>query len=277
MTNAVLTMTDLGTNAHAAPIIGTVVGIFGLIVTIAYATLIAKHETKKGNGYVISGTDKAEDANDAGKKLPPFITSVLPLLLVVVIMFAFRDILPTVQCIILALICATVLCIAFNFKALQGNLLKTFTDGWWSSVTPMLFMGGVMGFGGIVQNAPAFQHFINFAEGISHTFNPYLSAAIAVNVVAAIVGTALGGIQIFASAMLPSYLGMDINPEAMHRIVVLGSTGIDTLPHNATFITMCVICGVKIKEAYFHVFAINVVLPLIMTGIAIVMALNGII
>ena len=73
------------------------------------------------------------------------------------------------------------------------------------------------------------------------TFNPYVSAAVAVNVVAGITGTALGGLQIFANSMLESYLNLGINPAAFHRLMVIACCGLDTLPHCATFITMCTV------------------------------------
>ena len=282
MTNAVLTMTDLGTTAHSAPIMGIIVGVVALVATGIYTMVMSGVEARKGNGYVAlqEGAAKGwtQSVETTGEKnLPPFWSSILPLLTVIVNMFILRNFLTTVQSIITALAIATILCGILNFNSLKGKFLENFTEGYWSSITPMMLMAGVTAFGTVVGSSPAFQIFVNFANSISEAFHPYISAAIAVNIVAAVTGTALGGLTVFANILLPEYLGMAINPDALHRIAVVASTGIDTLPHNATFIIYCAVCGVKISTAYKHVFLINVLLPIVMTALCIVLALNGIV
>ena len=276
-TNALLTMTALGTNAYAGPVMGLIAGAVGLVLATMYVTFAAKRETAKGNGYVVSGTDSETSFSSDGKSLPPFWSSVLPVIVVIAMMFFLKDIMTTSNCITTSLLIAMALVVLFNFKVMKGRVVKTFSDGLWSSVTALVLTGGVMGFAGVVQNAPGFQYFLNFAMGLSNTFNPYLSAAVAVNVVAGITGTALGGLQIFANSMLGSYLDLGINPEAFHRMMNIACCGLDTLPHCATFITMCAVCGVKVKEAYKHVFLLTVLIPMVMTALCIVMALVGIV
>jgi H+/gluconate symporter-like permease len=276
-TNALLTMTPLGTNAYAAPVMGLIAGAVGLALDSLYVTFATKWETAKGNGYVVSGTDSEASFSDDGKSLPPFWSSILPLVVVIVMMFFLKGVMTTANCITTSLLVAMALVVLFNFKAMKGRVTKTFSDGLWSSVTALVLTGGVMGFAGVVQNASGFQYFLNFAMGLSNTFNPYLSAAVAVNVVAGITGTALGGLQIFTNTMLNSYLGLGINPEAFHRLMVIACCGLDTLPHCATFITMCAVCGVKVRESYKHVFFLTVAIPLVMTALCIMMALAGIV
>ena len=192
-------------------------------------------------------------------------------------MFFLKEKMGTIDCINTSLLAAAVLVIVFNYSALKGKVLSTFCTGFWSSITALMLTGGVMGFAGVVQNAPGFQYFLDFAMGLSHTFNPYVSAAVAVNVVAGITGTALGGLQIFANSMLESYLNLGINPAAFHRLMVIACCGLDTLPHCATFITMCTVCGVTPKGSYKHVFPLTVIMPIFLTILCIIMALAGIV
>lgn len=63
-TNATLTQTALGTNAYAAPVMGIIACIVGLVIACAYVTYAAKKESAKGNGYVVSGTDLNAPEND---------------------------------------------------------------------------------------------------------------------------------------------------------------------------------------------------------------------
>ena len=141
----------------------------------------------------------------------------------------------------------------------------------------LLLTGGVMGFAGVVQAAPGFQYFVDFANGLTTAFNPYVSASVAVNVVAGITGTALGGLQIFADTMLPNYINLGINPEAFHRLMTIACCGLDTLPHCSTFILMCSVCGVTAKDSYKHVFPLTVVMPILLTVLCILMISVGII
>lgn len=275
-TNALLTMTALGTNAYAAPVMGIIACVVGLVLSGLYVTIIARRETARGNGYVISGTDSLEEMG-ADKVLPPFWSSILPLVVVIVMMFVLKSSMKAVDCITTSLLVAMLLVVIFNFKTMKGCITKTFTTGFWSSINPLLLTAGVMGFAGVVQAAPGFQFFVDFANSLTTTFNPYVSAAVAVNVVAGITGTALGGLQIFSNTMLQNYLNLGINSEAFHRLMVIACCGLDTLPHCATFISMAAVCGVTIKGSYKHVFPLTVIMPIFLTILCIIMALVGIV
>lgn len=234
-----------------------------------------------GVGYVVSGTDALDD--DEEKNLPPFWASIIPLLIVVFVMILLKNVMSATNSILTSLCIAIVACVVLNPKVFFGahkkhGVLKTFTTGMWSSCTSALLLtGGVMGFAGVVQAAPGFQYFVDFANGLTTAFNPYVSASVAVNVVAGITGTALGGLQIFADTMLPNYINLGINPEAFHRLMTIACCGLDTLPHCSTFILMCSVCGVTAKDSYKHVFPLTVVMPILLTVLCILMISVGII
>ena len=187
-------------------------------------------------------------------------------------MYTLKDYMSASNCITTSLLLAMALVAALNFSVMKGKVMKTFSDGMWASIPALVLTGGVMGFAGVVSEAPGFKYFVDFAMSLSNKYNPYVSAAFAVNIVAGITGTALGGLRIFANTMLGSYLQLDVNPEAFHRMMVIACTGLDTLPHCATFITMCTVCGVKISSSYKHVFALTVILPILLTILCIFLA-----
>lgn len=283
-TNALMTRPEfgLGVDAFSAPVMGIIVCIIGLVLSCAYVTWQAKRQNAKGVGYVVSGTDAKLEA-EGEKKLPPFATSIVPILAVIVVMIALKNVMGASDCICTALCVAMILTVILNPKVFFGadktaGVLKTFTTGMWSAcTTALLLTGGVMGFAGVVQAAPAFQNFINFAVSLSHTFNPYVSGIVAVNVVAGVTGAALSGLQIFCNTMLPEYIALGINPEAFHRLMTIACCGLDTLPHCSTFILMCSVCGVTAKDAYKHVFALTVVMPFILMAACLLCISVGII
>ncbi len=280
-TNALLARPEygLGVNAFSAPLMGIIACVVGTVIAGVYVTWQARRQTARGVGYVVSGTDAQEESD---KDLPPFLTSIVPLLIVVVVMILLKNIMSATDSILTSLCLAILASVILNPKVFFGadkkaSILKTFTSGMWSSCTSALLLtGGVMGFAGVVQAAPGFQYFVNFAMSLSNTFNPYVSASVAVNVVAGITGTALGGLQIFADSMLPNYIG-HVNPEAFHRLMTIACCGLDTLPHCSTFILMCSVCGVTAKDSYKHVFPLTVLMPILLTILCIILISVGII
>ena len=271
----------LGVNAFSAPVMGIIACVAGTVIAGVYVTWQARRQTALGVGYVVSGTDALETEDE--KDLPPFWSSIIPLLIVVLVMILLKDRMGATDSILTSLCVAIVASVVLNPKVFFGaskkeSILKTFTAGMWSSCTSALLLtGGVMGFAGVVQAAPGFQYFVDFAMGLSNTFNPYVSASVAVNVVAGITGTALGGLQIFADSMLPAYLAQGVNPEAFHRLLTIACCGLDTLPHCSTFILMCSVCGVTAKDSYKHVFPLTVIMPIFLTILCICMIMVGII
>ncbi len=282
-TNALLARPEygLGVDAFSAPVMGIIACIVGTVLAGIYVTWQARRQTALGVGYVVSGTDALDD--DEEKNLPPFWASIIPLLIVVFVMILLKNVMSATNSILTSLCIAIVACVVLNPKVFFGahkkhGVLKTFTTGMWSSCTSALLLtGGVMGFAGVVQAAPGFQYFVDFANGLTTAFNPYVSASVAVNVVAGITGTALGGLQIFADTMLPNYINLGINPEAFHRLLTIACCGLDTLPHCSTFILMCSVCGVTAKDSYKHVFPLTVVMPILLTVLCILMISVGII
>jgi H+/gluconate symporter-like permease len=54
-----------------------------------------------------------------------------------------------------------------------------------------------------------------------------------------------------------------ISPELLHRVAAIACGGLDSLPHNGAVITMLGICRLTHREAYFDMFMVSVVGPLL--------------
>ena len=113
--------------------------------------------------------------------------------------------------------------------------------------------------------------------GLSHTFNPTYPQPLPSTSLQVSPEQHLAVCRSSANSMLESYLNLGINPAAFHRLMVIACCGLDTLPHCATFITMCTVCGVTPKGSYKHVFPLTVIMPIFLTILCIIMALAGIV
>jgi H+/gluconate symporter-like permease len=264
----------LGTNAYAGPIVGTICAVVGTILASAYVL----HETKKlsagGEGFTASEEDKKLAAET---NLPSFATAIIPLLAVVVVMLLTKSIFTTMNAVNTSLTVGILLTLALNFKNTRNHMIKDIIDGLESSYGTLLATAALMGFGGVVQFAPAFQVFADFAHSLSGIFSPYIAAALSLNVFTGITATSLGGLTIFVNTMLQDFITPAVNLSGFHRILAIAAGGLDTLPHCAMVATMMLVCGVHYKQAYKHVFVLSVIIPLTLTALAIALVSAGIV
>ena len=65
-------------------------------------------------------------------------------------------------------------------------------------------------------------------------------------------------------------------PDIIHRISVMSSGGLDSLPHSSGTASALGVAQLTHKEGYMHVFWLNTVIPMIVTAIACVLASMGV-
>jgi H+/gluconate symporter-like permease len=106
---------------------------------------------------------------------------------------------------------------------------------------------------------------------------PLVSLAVAANVLAALTGSASGGLTIALGALGETYLRLaaeqGIDPALLHRIAVISAGTLDSLPHNGAVVMLLSVCGVTHRESYFDLFMVAIVGALI--ALAVVIALGS--
>jgi H+/gluconate symporter-like permease len=80
-------------------------------------------------------------------------------------------------------------------------------------------------------------------------------------------GSASGGLTIALDALGATYLRLavetGIDPALMHRIAVIGSGTLDSLPHNGAVVTLLAVCGSTHRKSYFDMVMANIVGPIL--------------
>lgn len=174
--------------------------------------------------------------------------------------------------VMVALLAAIVAVVAINFRSVP-ELRATMTAGANAAVLPIFSVASLVGFGAVVAAMPAFVDVRNWVLGIEG--GPLVSLAVATNILAALTGSASGGLTIALDALGPTYMkiaheiGMD--PALMHRVAVIGSGTLDSLPHNGAVVTLLSVCGVTHKEGYLDIVMAAVVGALIALAVVIVL------
>jgi H+/gluconate symporter-like permease len=90
---------------------------------------------------------------------------------------------------------------------------------------------------------------------------------VATNILAALTGSASGGMTIALDALGSTYMRIavdqGIDPGLMHRVAVIGSGTLDSLPHNGAVVTLLAVCGSTHRESYLDIVMVGIVGALI--------------
>jgi H+/gluconate symporter-like permease len=156
--------------------------------------------------------------------------------------------------VIVALISAIVVLIISNRQRLL-NLRESVAAGANASSLPILSVASLVGFGAVVAAMPVFSLVTEWVLSIQG--GPLVSLAVSTNILAALTGSASGGMTIALDALGASYLqlateiGMD--PALLHRVAVIGAGTLDSLPHNGAVVTLLTLCGTTHSKSYFDI------------------------
>src|SRR6516225_6306884 len=162
--------------------------------------------------------------------------------------------------VVVALAAAIVVVVLCNRRRLPA-LRQSVDAGANASALPALSVASLVGFGAVVAALPAFAAVRDWAVAIEG--GPLVSLAVATNVLAALTGSASGGLTIALDALGATYMelaaGKDIDPALMHRVAVIGSGTLDSLPHNGAVVTLLALCGLTHRESYFDIVMVGIV------------------
>jgi H+/gluconate symporter-like permease len=228
---------------------------------------------------------------------PSIVAALLPLIMVIVVILAMSlVVLPRldtsflaekpggatslsavggVWAVVVALFAAIVTLIAMNYRRLP-SLRASMDAGANASVLPAFSVASLVAFGAVIAALPAFalvRDWILSIEG-----GPLVSLAIATNILAALTGSASGGLTIALDALSKTYLRLasehGIDPALLHRVAVMSAGTLDSLPHNGAVVTLLAVRGVTHRDSYADIFVVAIVGALLALPTVIVLGSN---
>jgi H+/gluconate symporter-like permease len=156
-----------------------------------------------------------------------------------------------------AAIATVIVCNRSRFPSLRESM----DAGANASVLPAVSVASLVGFGAVIAALPAFEVVRDWVLGIEG--GPLVSLAVATNVLAALTGSASGGLTIALDALGQNYMAIaaqtGLSPALMHRVAVIGSGTLDILPHNGAVVTLLAVCGATHRESYFDIVMVGIV------------------
>lgn len=275
-----------GTTSWAAPVLGTLGGVFILILGMTYLEWRRRVAMRAGEGY---GTDlRNEPEPFRGDLLAHPLIAILPLVLVGVANFAFTKLIPdfygqtqsfvpavignpapvvqevskvaAIWAVQGALLVGILSVIAFAWKPVMASFAEGTKSAIGGALLASMNTASEYGFGAVIAALPGFLVVANALKAIP---DPLVNEAVSVTALAGITGSASGGMSIALAAMADSFIAnanaAGIPMEVLHRVASMASGGMDTLPHNGAVITLLAVTGLTHRQSYKDVFAITLI------------------
>jgi H+/gluconate symporter-like permease len=284
----IIPTTFFGTDAWAAPVLGCIGGAFVLLVGLGYVEWRCRVARRSGEGYGAEGTLVNEPQAFAGASVVSAWVALLPLLLVFVSNKAFTLWLPHVYgsevafmpsalghaepvlqavskiAALWAVEAALLLGILSVLLLAWRPVLSGFAESSRTAVSGALLAAmntaSEYGFGAVIAALPGFMVVANALGTIK---SPLLHEAVTITGLAAVTGSASGGMSLALAAMAPTYIAnaeaAGIPMEVLHRVAAMASGGMDSLPHNGAVITLLMVTGLTHRQAYKDIFAITLI------------------
>ncbi len=272
------------TDIYAAPILGTIGGLFILVAGVSYLQWRIRQAEAVGEGYGTGHTQEPEIISDeptvnaAVAIMPLFVVGIMNLVFTKLVFPTFypnptaevvlpglaKPITLTVKALIgiwsveVALVLGILTVVVFSFRNIAGKFAEGSKNAIAGSLLASMNTATEYGFGAVIAALPGF---IVIKEALQAIPNPLVNEAITVTTLAGITGSASGGMGIALAAMANQFIAAanaaHIPLEVLHRVAAMASGGMDTLPHNGAVITLLAVTGLTHRQSYKDIFAIT--------------------
>ena len=259
----------LGTTLFDAPILSIATGLVGIVMFVLYQNHLVKKARENGEGY--DGEKVAElDLENDDEDLPSFISSVIPLVVVVVAAICYSQISYmnnnydtwSNQLVALAQFTGVVVLVLIHFKRCKKvGFIKILTEGCTNMWGFLMLAGCIYGFGQVVTSCAAIEPIQNAVLNLN--VNPYISAMISVAVIAGLCTDGVSAMLIWLPMFGQTYLDMGVNAGALRRLLLCTTQTFDSLPHAQSVANTLGVFGLTLKEGYKDLFITTVVFPTI--------------
>jgi H+/gluconate symporter-like permease len=244
----------MASTATAAPLVGLTGALIITLFNFFYFRYIIKKAKERGEVYEDPAPGILGAGVAASGPMPNVWISLIPLVVVLVLLNV--DLPYIKKDVVLALTGGVIACLILFWKH-YNNIIDTLNKGAVNTVIPIVNTCADVGYGMAVAATTGFKLVSTWL--LTLPMHPIISLSIATNIMAAITGSASGGLGIILETLAPKYLALGLSPELIHRIACMSSGAFDAMPHNGFVITALAVSGLVHANAYKHIFWCHVV------------------
>lgn len=264
----------LGTNTMA----GVGLGIIGSVLMALFGTLYIIYAVKKakraGETFLPTGEGIAA-VQLQEMEFPQKVNVWLALLPPVAVLVVLNVLKQSVE---VSMLVGIILCYILFFKNVgtPSDLFMKTVGKATASVAPVVISTScIVGFGAIASSTLGYG--LAIQSMINLNISPVWKVIIAVNVCAGLLGSSSGGLRVALENLSGEFLASGLNPEVIHRISAVASSGLDSLPHASAIVVGLHALKLTHRQAYKHLFFITVVNPIVSVCIMALFAMAGVV
>ncbi|HFI0263734.1 TPA: GntP family permease [Streptococcus suis] len=253
----------LGTSLTAAPLISLAASLVLLLFGLFYMAYCLKKSLANGETYT---EDDDDTVVDLAEKRPNLLFSILPLLSLIGTIFLLNK---TPNVLAIGLLVSIILS-AILFYPYLPNQKELLNSGAIASIVPAFATSSTVAFGTVLTLSAGFAVIQEWIQQIPGS--PLISLSVSTALLSGIIGSSSGAVGIASSNFLPAYLEMGINPEILHRVVVVASAILTVVPQSGVMITFHNLSKISMKRGLKysfvlvtvgHILALMVILALV--------------
>ncbi|HQN96539.1 MAG TPA: hypothetical protein PLM61_09200 [Thermoanaerobaculales bacterium] len=241
----------------SAPVLGLLGAAIVFTLNVLYMKYCVAKFKREGEHYAApTGVGMISGPTIVAGSLPNVWLSLVPMAVVLVFLNLPSARLDPIYALGLGVLAALAV-----FWRRYGAVVDTLSKGAVNTVVPIVNTCADVGYGMAIAATVGFKVVSGWL--LTLPMHPIVSLSVATNIMAAITGSASGGMGIILETLAPKYLALGLSPDLVHRIVVMSSGCFDAMPHNGVVITMLAVAGLTHRQAYKHIFIGHILATLV--------------
>ena len=241
----------------SAPVLGLLGAAIVFTLNVLYMKYCVAKFKREGEHYAApTGVGMISGPTIVAGSLPNVWLSLVPMAVVLVFLNLPSARLDPIYALGLGVLAALAV-----FWRRYGDVVDTLSKGAVNTVVPIVNTCADVGYGMAIAATVGFKVVSGWL--LTLPMHPIVSLSVATNIMAAITGSASGGMGIILETLAPKYLALGLSPDLVHRIVVMSSGCFDAMPHNGVVITMLAVAGLTHRQAYKHIFIGHILATLV--------------
>lgn len=241
----------------SAPVLGLLGAAIVFTLNVLYMRYCVAKFKREGEHYAApTGVGMISGPTIVAGSLPNVWLSLVPMAVVLVFLNLPSARLDPIYALGLGVLAALAV-----FWRRYGDVVDTLSKGAVNTVVPIVNTCADVGYGMAIAATVGFKVVSGWL--LTLPMHPIVSLSVATNIMAAITGSASGGMGIILETLAPKYLALGLSPDLVHRIVVMSSGCFDAMPHNGVVITMLAVAGLTHRQAYKHIFIGHILATLV--------------
>lgn len=257
-----------GSKPSSGAFIGVATAVIIFVLATIYTSIVLRRYKAKGIGFHPSGSAIAEQDIKVNAPDVKLWQSLLPM----VCMWVTLNILNQPAAIALAV--ASVVAFLIFFRGGNVKVKTSIREGSVRAITSLSLLAAVVAYGSVLAATPGYQYAISLVDKIPG--GPASKVWLTTMVMCAVLNSASGGIRTVLDSLGDDFLATGISPDALHRMVVVSSLGMNSLPHNSGTATVSAVAKLNYKDFYGHMFMTQLVIPCIASFLMMLMVSAGI-